>query len=425
ANGRPVRSSEGQHFRVSVLRDITERKRHEASLRRQAALLDLSPDAIFVKRLKEGTITYWSRGAESLYGWTAKEAVGANANELLQARWAVPEAEVLESLRQTGKWAGELTHLTKSGSRVYVESRWQQMAGRGEEGAEILESNIDITERKRGEEALREARDALVEANTTLEQRVIERTRSLQETTEELNAFCYTIAHDLRSPLRTQLGFSKVLIEDFGDKLGEEGKMMAEHIANAAERQGLLISDLLAHARVSREEMPLSNVFLPDIVKLALTDIAMEIVEKKGLVDQTGLGAEQVRAHTSSLQLVVLNLLTNALKFVAAGSQPSIKVWSEAREGRVRLWVEDNGIGIEPQDMEKLFGMFQRLHSAKTYPGTGMGLAIVKKAVQRMGGELGVESEVGKGSKFWVELPVPESASAQPKGNEDSERAVR
>jgi len=100
-------------------------------------------------------------------------------------------------------------------------------------------------------------------------------------------------------------------------------------------------------------------------------------------------------------------------------------VWSEAREGRVRLWVEDNGIGIEPQDMEKLFGMFQRLHSAKTYPGTGMGLAIVKKAVQRMGGELGVESEVGKGSKFWVELPAPESESAEPKDNEDSERAVR
>jgi len=278
-----------------------------------------------------------------------------------------------------------------------------------EEGGEIgaiLESNMDISERKRGEEALRLAKDALSEANARLEARVLERTRSLEETTEELNAFCYTIAHDLRSPLRTQLGFAKVLIEDYGEKLGAQGSQMAERIAEAAERQSLLIQDLLAHARVSRASMPLSKVSLREVVKHALTDIKVDIDEKKAIIDETRMGPAAVLANAPTLHLVMVNLLTNALKFVAPGVQPSVRVFSESRGDRVRLWVEDNGIGIESGDLGKVFGMFERLHPARDYPGTGMGLAITKKAVQRMGGELGVESEVGKGSRFWVELPA-------------------
>ena len=409
AHGRPLRGPDGHSLRVSVVRDVTHQKEHEEALRRQAALIDLSPDAIFVKKLDD-TISFWSRGAEALYGWRSAEAVGLKTGELLRTEFPVPVERVLEGLAREGKWSGELAHRTKQGGLVYVESRW--LALREENGRirEILESNINITERKRGEEDLRLAKDALEQANVRLEERVLERTRSLEETTEELNAFCYTIAHDLRSPLRTQLGFAKVLMEDYGDKLGEEGSEMAERIAQAAERQSLLIQDLLAHARVSRDNMPMTRVHLPEVIKQALADVAVEMIEKKALIDQKGVTEVEVLANPASLHLVIVNLLTNALKFVPPGTQPSIRLRSESRQGWVRLWVEDNGIGIEPQETDKLFGMFQRLHAAKSYPGTGMGLAIVKKATQRMGGNLGVESEPGKGSKFWVELPAASSS---------------
>lgn len=405
AHGRPLRGSDGHSLRVSVIRDITQRKEKEDALQRQAALIDLSPDGIFVKKA-DATISFWSHGAERLYGWTAQEAVGAKAHELLWTQFPIPEEELLEELQRTGKWSGELRHRTKDGRTLYMESHWMVMREEGGEIGAILESNMDISERKRGEEALRLAKDALAEANARLEARVLERTRSLEETTEELNAFCYTIAHDLRSPLRTQLGFAKVLIEDYGEKLGEKGSEMAERIAEAAERQSLLIQDLLAHARVSRASMPLSKVSSGEAVKHALADIKVDIDEKRAIIDGTQLGNPAVLANPSTLHLVLVNLLTNALKFVRPGTQPSVRVRTEPRGDRVRLWVEDNGIGIETGDLGKVFGMFERLHPARDYPGTGMGLAIAKKAVQRMSGELGVESDVGKGSRFWVELPA-------------------
>jgi signal transduction histidine kinase len=269
-----------------------------------------------------------------------------------------------------------------------------------------LESNTDISERKCGEEVVRRAKEELEKVNARLEERVVQRTRSLEETTEELNAFCYTIAHDLRSPLRTQLGFAKLLMEDYGERLGDQGIQMAERIAEAAERQSLLIQDLLAHARVSREQIPMTKVKLRNVVTQALADLAIEIEEKKGSIHQSDLADTEVEANTSFLTLVIVNLLTNALKFVSPGTQPSIVLRSETVAGRVRLWVEDNGIGIDSAERARLFGMFQRLHTAKGYPGTGMGLAMVKKAMQRMGGDVGVESEPGKGSGFWIELPA-------------------
>jgi PAS domain S-box-containing protein len=405
AHGRPLCGPDGQRLRVSILRDITDQKQREDKLRRQAELIDLSPDGIFVKR-PDGTITFWSGGAESLYGWTAPEALGAKTNALLRTEFPVPEDKVVRELETKGTWSGELKHRTKQGETVYVQSRWKAVRTDASRIAEILESNTDISERKCGEEVVRRAKEELEKVNARLEERVVQRTRSLEETTEELNAFCYTIAHDLRSPLRTQLGFAKLLMEDYGERLGDQGIQMAERIAEAAERQSLLIQDLLAHARVSREQIPMTKVKLRNVVTQALADLAIEIEEKKGSIHQSDLADTEVEANTSFLTLVIVNLLTNALKFVSPGTQPSIVLRSETVAGRVRLWVEDNGIGIDSAERARLFGMFQRLHTAKGYPGTGMGLAMVKKAMQRMGGDVGVESEPGKGSGFWIELPA-------------------
>ncbi len=260
-------------------------------------------------------------------------------------------------------------------------------------------------ERQRSQAELRQM-------NVELEERVKERTRSLEEMTEQMNAFCYSVAHDLRSPLRTQIGFAQVLLEEYGETLGPEGRKYAGLVLQAAERQSNIVTDLMAHINVSRADMPLQPVSLPEAIAQARADLALETQQKDAVIDASAIEKACVAANPSSLHLVILNLLTNACKFVPDGSKPQVRLWTSQQDGFVRLWVQDNGIGIDPKDCSKLFGMFQRLHRQDRYPGTGMGLAIVKKAVERMGGRVGAESEPGKGSRFWVDLreqecPVP------------------
>jgi len=236
-----------------------------------------------------------------------------------------------------------------------------------------------------------------------LEQRVAERTESLQETTQQLNDFCYSVAHDLKAPLRSQIGFANMLMEDFAAALGDEGREYVRCIEQSAERQAALVRDLLAHVSVSRIDLPLQPVSLATAIQQARADLAS--LEKSSQASVEILPADiKVQANPASLHLVLSNLLSNALKFVAPATQPKIMVWIEPINLYVRVWIEDNGIGIAPEHMDRIFGIFQRLHARERYPGTGMGLAIVKRAAERMGGRVGVESELGKGSRFWVDL---------------------
>lgn len=256
-----------------------------------------------------------------------------------------------------------------------------------------------------------------------LERLVADRTRELRETNDQLNAFCYSIAHDLKAPLRAQSAFAALLETEYGQVLGEEGCQYTRKISEAVERQSRLVADLLSHMSVSRAELPVSSVDLATLVEQARTDLVMEIQQKQAEVDTGGV-KDRVFANSASLHLVVLNLLSNALKFVAAGVRPRVRMWTEmlpegdqstavggepSRQTRAaRLWIEDNGIGIPAEHQQRIFEVFQRLHTTQVYPGTGMGLAIVKKAVERMGGSVGVESAPGQGSRFWVDLPAAE-----------------
>lgn len=236
---------------------------------------------------------------------------------------------------------------------------------------------------------LREARDAL-------EERVRERT-------QELESFAYTISHDLRAPLRAMQGFSAALLEDYGDRLDEAGRDFARRIAAAAERLDALIQDLLTYSRLTHLEVRMERVPLEEVVGQVLRDLGGEIRERKAQV-RVREGLPAVRAHRVMLTQVVVNLVSNAIKFVGRGVEPRVEIRAEPRDGRVRLWVEDNGIGIAPEHHERIFRMFERLNRQEDYPGTGIGLAIVRKAMDRMGGGAGVESDPGRASRFWVEL---------------------
>jgi PAS domain S-box-containing protein len=238
-----------------------------------------------------------------------------------------------------------------------------------------------------------------------LEQRVAERTSELQQINAQLDAFAYSISHDLRAPLRAMEGFSLALLEDFGERLGPEGRDHAERVRRAAARMDQLIRDLLAYSRLSREELTLRPVAMERVVDEAIEQIRPD-VEAAGAQITVMRPMPDAIGHPATLVQVLANLLTNACKFVVEGNVAHVRVGAEPRGDVVRLWVQDDGIGIEPQFHSRIFGVMERLHGVDRFSGTGIGLAIVAKGAERMGGVVGLESEAGRGSTFWVDLPA-------------------
>jgi len=237
-----------------------------------------------------------------------------------------------------------------------------------------------------------------------LEQEVHRRTQELEAANNDLEAFVYSVSHDLREPLRAIQSYNSILVDDHTDQLDAEGQTCIQRIADNAERMSLLIQDLLAYSRLGRSELSLQPINLDQLLQNVLEQLELKLQQSQAQVlVETPL--PEVRGHYATLSQVIANLLTNAIKFVHPDVQPHIRISANRTEPYVRLWIEDNGIGIDPQYHDRIFQVFERLHSLETYPGTGIGLAIVQKGLERMGGRVGVESQLGQGSRFWVELP--------------------
>ncbi|HEX2642120.1 MAG TPA: ATP-binding protein [Thermoanaerobaculia bacterium] len=266
-------------------------------------------------------------------------------------------------------------------------------------------------ERERaGRTALVLSEDRYRRLSETLEERVVQRTSELEEANAALQAFGYTVSHDLRAPLRAIQGFSEALDEDYGTDLDATGRDYTRRIVAAAGRMDLLIGDLLAYSRMDKEEVILRPVDLEGVVDEAASALADDLRARRGQIS-IERPLPPVLAHRPLLLQIVANLLGNAIRFVAPGVPPQVRVSAElpTPEGTiVRVWVEDNGIGIAPEHHRRIFEVFERLHGTEEYPGTGIGLAIVRKGVERMEGSVGVESSVAAGSRFWIELRRPE-----------------
>lgn len=242
-----------------------------------------------------------------------------------------------------------------------------------------------------------------------LEQRVAERTAQLEETNQELEAFTYSVSHDLRAPLRTIQGFAQALLEDCGMQLDDFCRSYIDSIVDDAMQMNDLISDLLNYSRLTRTQISLQPIALDDVVQEALRQLTTQIQDKQAQI-QIKSPLPQVMAHRATLIQAVTNLISNAIKFVKSDIHPQIDIFatSERQDNRdwIRLWIVDNGIGIAPEHHERVFRVFERLHGVESYPGTGIGLAIVRKGLDRMGGRVGVESQLGQGSQFWIALPT-------------------
>jgi PAS domain S-box-containing protein len=403
--GCPVYGAGGQvDYGMSAFADMSVRNAREKLIAGQAALLDLAHDAIFVRDL-DGQITYWNAGAEQTYGFTRAEAVGQISHDLLRTQFPEPVASIETAADRRGVWEGELTHRCADGRAIIVESRWAAQRGPGGSLLGFLEVNRDITSRKDAErESLRQAHEVRA-LNATLEQRVRQRTVRLERANKNLAAFTYSAAHDLRTPLRALSGFAEVLVEEYGDRLDEKGRGYAELIQQATEHTAALLDDLLHLSQVSRTQMNLQDVDLSAEVTAACGQLRTRDPGRQ--VRVTVEDGVRAIADPPLIRTVLVNLLENAWKFSAGREDASIEfATTPADDAPLCCYVRDNGAGFDPAYVGKLFQPFQRLHGAGEFSGTGIGLAIVQRIIDRHGGRTWAEGAVGHGATIYFTLDV-------------------
>ncbi|MBE9157280.1 CHASE3 domain-containing protein [Nodosilinea sp. LEGE 06152] len=386
--------------------ELQERLQAEMELREQEQLFRSTFNQAAVGIAHVSSDGRWLRVNQKL-----SQIVGYTRDELLQRTFqdiTYPEDldidltyfhQILADEIQT--YSMEKRYVRKDHSLIWINLTVSLVRKATGEPSYFISVVEDISDRKQAE-------DALQQLNDTLEQRVRERTAQLAETNQELEAFTYSVSHDLRAPLRTMQGFAQALLEDCGDQLEDVCQSYIDSIIDDAVQMNGLISDLLDYSRLTRTQINLQSIGLNEVVADALKQLAAQIEEKQAQIN-VATALPTVMAHRSTLVQVVTNLVGNAIKFVEPTTQPQIDIFAEETyqdDGRwIRLWIVDNGIGIAPEHQERVFRVFERLHGAESYPGTGIGLAIVRKGLERMGGQAGVESQLGQGSRFWIALP--------------------
>jgi PAS domain S-box-containing protein len=383
---------------LAVVRDITERKRIEALARENAErvrfLAESMPQKIFTAT-PAGLVDYFNRQ------WS--DFSGLSKTEIEPWKWA--HFLHPDHLKETdGLWENSI----RSGDYFQLEHRFRRHDGsfhwhltrahamRDPAGKILLwvGSSTNIEDQKRTAEKL----EALVK----------DRTQDLRTTNEQLEAFVYSIAHDLRGPLRSITGYSQIVMEEHAPALGADAQRLLKRIQASSEFLDKLVLDLLAFGRTGRGDFDLLPVEVEKAWEAAVFQCSADIERRGAQLEVIGPWIK-VCAHETTLGQCLANLLNNALKFSPPEKPPRIVFRIEPRGVAVRLWVEDNGIGIPVEQHERVFRVFERLNGAK-YPGTGIGLSIVRKGIERMGGKVGVESEVGAGARFWIELDRPKAA---------------
>jgi PAS domain S-box-containing protein len=378
----------GKTAHLAISRDITARIRAQEQAARLVAIVEHSDAGIFSTDL-EGTIRSWNRGAERLYGYSAEEVLGKPVAMLLPNDRPNEEPEIFARVRNGEPIKNyETVRRRKDGSLIHVSLTVSPL--KNEVGAIFGISKVarDITDK--------------IHAREELERIVAERTARLRETVGELEAFSYSVAHDMRAPLRAMNSYAGILEADYTAHLPSEAMDFLRRISSSAVRLDSLITDVLNYSKVARGEMTLEKVDIDHLTRDIVESYPQ--LHEKGATIYLQSSLPPVFGNLGALTQAVSNLLANAVKFVKPGITPEVRIRAEKKNGSIRLWFEDNGIGIPQEGLSKIFGMFQRLHPAEEFEGTGIGLTIVRKAVERMGGTVGVESQPGTGSKFWIEL---------------------
>lgn len=401
---RAVRDRNGRIRQLfATIQDVTERTQVEAALQDYKEMLEQAEALV--------QLGSWAGDVESqqltisaqLFRNIGLDPTGRMPSDAEYLARIHPDdralvAEDMQCIR-TGGEAGELVFRTDP---AHGPMRWlrrtvrrisRETEGRG---PRYIGTLLDITEAVAAEARLKRL-------NQELEERVAERTAQLSQANMELEAFSYTVSHDLKAPLRGIDGYSQLLVEEYGERLDDEGRRFVERIRKGVQQMSDLIADLLAYSRIERRDMVHEPVALLPLVEQVVDSYHADI-EKHGTEVRLAMEPFTLPLDREGMAVVLRNLIGNALKFSRDSASPRIEIGARHETGRRILWVRDNGVGFDLKYHDRIFGIFQRLHRAEEFPGTGVGLALVAKAVQRMGGRVWAESQPGAGATFYLEF---------------------
>ena len=377
------------------IRDITERKIIEGHISNLASIVESSNDAIISKKF-DGTVSSWNKAAENIFGYTAEEIIGRDISILIPPELLHKESETLEKIKRGESILNFGTvRLRKDGSRVPISMSQSPIRNIRGEIVAVATIARDVSERNKTLEEIQKL-------NESLEQRVLERTRKLEIANKELEAFSYSVSHDLRAPLRAIDGFSRALLEDYSEQLDEVGQNYLSRVCAASASMAQLIDDLLNLSRLSRSEMRFGKVNLSRLAN----EIAEQLQEKdperrvKFTIEQGVI----INGDERLLHIALINLFDNAWKFTSKMERAEIAFGQTGGDGETEYFVRDNGAGFDMAYADKLFGVFQRLHTMKEFEGTGIGLVTVQRIVHRHGGVIRAEGRVGEGAAFYFTL---------------------
>lgn len=386
---------------AKITRDITERKQAEMAVRDSEAKLRAIVDSVtdgIVTIDSDARIVFFNKAAEKLFGYSEEEVAGQNVRILMPSPYREEHDTYMENYRKTGirKIIGigrEVLGQRKDGGVFPLELAISEV--HLEQGRFFTGIIRDITERRR----IEEERQKL---NEKLERKVLERTAQLQAVNKELEAFSYSVSHDLRAPLRGIDGFSQAVLEDYADKLDDTGRNYLDRVRSETKRMAQLIDDMLNLSRLTRGELNRGTVDLSGLAK----SIASSLQEQEPGRRVTFTIEDGLEANGDSrfLQAVMQNLLENSWKYTSKHETAHIQFGSMERNGQCVYFVEDDGAGFDMAYAGKLFGAFQRLHRVTEFPGTGVGLATVQRIIHRHGGEVWAEAEPEKGATFFFTL---------------------
>ena len=391
---------------------------------RLATIVEFSDDAIISNSL-EGVIQTWNKGGENMFGYTAEEAIGQNITLIIPLEYRQEEKKILTQIcNYENVDIFETVRIKKNGDRFHVTitvSPLKDKEGRITGISKILQENLLISNLKellyhanqqlafRNEEKERLTSDLSV-ANTELiyqNEQNKKRMLELEAVNKELESFSYSVSHDLTAPLRAISGYTQILLEDFTEKLAGKAKKALDSILKNSKRMRQLINDLLAFSQIGKKKLVKSKVEMTTLVHDIVRELQPE--DPNRIFNLTVKKLEDISGDRNLLRQVFVNLISNAFKYTGKLKEVSIEIGSSIENDQCIYYVKDNGAGFDMRYYQKLFGVFQRLHSNNEFEGTGIGLSIIQKIINKHGGKVWAEGKVDEGACFYVSLPWSEN----------------